>query len=95
VQESKLGSEIPSSFVENELYTLLRRDRAAGGGGLLVYIKKVYKDSIVDEFKDEIYETIKFSINSKIKAKENIRLSQVTIHTFKCQTIIFLILNNL
>ena len=34
VQESKLGSEIPSSFVENEIYTLLRRDRAAGGGSV-------------------------------------------------------------
>lgn len=30
----------------------MRRDRAAEGDGLLVYVKEVYENSIVDEFKD-------------------------------------------
>ena len=69
IQESKLGSTTPNEFLENDLYLMLRRDRAAGGGGLLVYVKKVYKDFIVYEFQDKQYETIQFSLNFKTKGK--------------------------
>jgi hypothetical protein len=48
VQESKLGPITPDSFVSKDGYHLTRRDRVAGGGGLLVYVKKAYAISDIE-----------------------------------------------
>ena len=70
IQESKLGVETPDALISNSFYNLLRRDRIAGGGGLLVYTKKAYKLS--DVFIDPTFETIMFSIifDKKKKSKQ-------------------------
>jgi hypothetical protein len=66
-QESKLGPITPDSFMSNDSFYLLRRDRVAGGGGLLVYVKKAY--AISDIHIDDLFETIKFSLSFKTKNK--------------------------
>ncbi len=65
VQESKLGPLTPDSFVSDINYNLIRRDRVAGGGGLLVFVKKGY--ILSDIYIDEKFETIKFSITFSSK----------------------------
>ena len=60
IQESKLCPELPDAFISNTNYGLIRRDRKAGGGGLLVYYKKSY--SILNPLIDSTFETITFSV---------------------------------
>ena len=59
IQESKLDPAFPDTFLNHKYYNLLRRDRKAKAGGLLVYSKKCY--SILDPLFDPIFETISFS----------------------------------
>ena len=88
VQESKLGPLTPDSFVSDINYNLIRRDRIAGGGGLLVLVNKGYVLSDIDIDIDEKFETIKFSINFMSKNKKCTRISQATIHISRCRTTI-------
>ena len=41
-QESKLGEETPDQSFDYPNYNMIRRDRVASGGGLMVFIKKCY-----------------------------------------------------
>ena len=52
--------KFPDTLISNSLYGLMRRDRKAGGGGLLVYHKKCY--SILNPIIDPNFETITFSV---------------------------------
>ena len=46
INESKLDSNIPSSFYSNPDYKIIRLDREGkGGGGEIVFIRKVTKYS--------------------------------------------------
>ena len=69
VQETRLGSHTPDSFISIIYYNSIRLDRQAGGGGLICYIDKAYVLS--DVVKYVFFETLKFSIsfNSKNKKK--------------------------
>ena len=58
IQETKLGPDLPDLFINNKSYGLVRRDRKAGGGGLLVYHKNSY--TILNPIIDS--ETITFSV---------------------------------
>ena len=60
VQETKLGPDLPDLFISNKSYGLVRCDRKAGGGGLLVYHKKSY--TILNPIIDSDFETITFSV---------------------------------
>ena len=75
IQESKLGIETPDTLISNYFYNLLRRDRIAGGGGLLVYTKKAYK--LFDVVVDPTFETIMFSIIFDKKKNSKQILTQI------------------
>ena len=59
IQESKLDPAFPDSFLNNKFYNLMRRDRKARAGGLLVYTKKSYQ--ILNLVIDPVFEIITFS----------------------------------
>ena len=59
IQESKLDPAFPDSFLNNKFYNLIRRDRKARAGGLLVYTKKSYQ--ILNLVIDPVFEIITFS----------------------------------
>jgi hypothetical protein len=65
-QESKIDSEIPDQFFANIFYNIIRRDRFAGGGGLIIFIKK--NISFSNLIIDDKFETISFVLNLHCKS---------------------------
>ena len=60
--ESKLGEDVPDMQLKSNNYTIIRRDRKKGSGGILVYIKKsheIISKIILSEF-EIIVLTVKF-----------------------------------
>ena len=55
-QESKLGENTPDQSFDYPNYNMIRRDRVAGGGGLMVFIKKCY--GVTFNYIDVDFETI-------------------------------------
>ena len=60
LQETKIGADVPNSLLEANGYIMLRRDRASGSGGILIYIKSTYK--LISSHHDPLFETIVFTI---------------------------------
>ena len=59
IQETKLDPAFPDNFLNHRSYNLLRRDRKAKAGGLLIYSKKCY--TVLDPIVDQFFETVTFS----------------------------------
>jgi hypothetical protein len=63
LNETKLDSTIPDSFIKNPSYRIIRRDRVRNGGGIMVIVKKhllISNCHISDDF-----EVISFKVTSK------------------------------
>ena len=62
INESKLDESIPKKFYKHNDYYKLRRDRGgdSGGGGILVFIKKIYET--VFSYQSLCYEFIYFEL---------------------------------
>lgn len=66
IQESKLGDDTPDSTFEYHNYSILRRDRLKGGGGIIIFYKNCYKISSI--LIDDNFETISFTLEiNKLK----------------------------
>jgi len=60
LNEVKLDSNMPSKMFLHNDYDLIRRDRTASGGGIMIYVKKCYK--IIEQVASTDFELIYFKI---------------------------------
>jgi Reverse transcriptase (RNA-dependent DNA polymerase) len=60
LQETKIGPDIPNSLLDTVGYSMLRRDRVAGSGGLLIYFKSHHK--LMHSKIDSCFETITLTL---------------------------------
>lgn len=65
VSESKLGSEIPDSFIQIQNFQCFRKDKMQGSGGLIVYVKNEVSCSHRKDLENEHFESMWFEIFPK------------------------------
>lgn len=58
VSESKLGSDIPDSFIQIENFQCFRKDKIQGSGGLLVYVSNDISCSHRKDLENEHFESM-------------------------------------
>ena len=65
VSESKLGDDIPDSFIRIENFQFLRKDKIQGSGGLIVYVRSDVSFSRRKDLEKEHFESIWIEIFHK------------------------------
>ena len=65
VSESKLGDDIPDSFIRIENFQFLRKDKIQGSGGLIVYVRSDVSFSRRKDLEKEHFESIWIEIFPK------------------------------
>ena len=65
VSESKLGSEIPDSFIQIQNFQCFRKDKMQGSGGLIVYVRNEISCSHRKDLETEHFESMWFEIFPK------------------------------
>ena len=65
VSESKLGEDVPDSFIEIDNFQVYRKDKIQGSGGLLVYVRNDISSSRRKDLENEHFESIWTEINPK------------------------------
>ena len=65
VSESKLGDDIPDSFINIENFQCIRKDKKQGSGGLIVYVRSDVSFSRRKDLEHELFESIWIEIFPK------------------------------
>ena len=58
VSESKLGDDIPDSFINIENFQCIRKDKKQGSGGLIVYVRSDVSFSRRKDLEHELFERV-------------------------------------
>lgn len=65
ISESKLGCDIPDSFLQSDNFHCFRKDKIQGSGGLLVYVRNDVTCNRRKDLEDEHFESMWFEIFPK------------------------------